>query len=172
MRAELRSRQMSRARLRDVAFCRFVSFANGDLRASERTFQLLFQVTGRAGRSGRKSIALLQTYQPEETVLKALINKDREGFYAGEIENRKKMSLPPFGRLAALIISGKERECVKEWAQKIKKIAPYRKDIELLGPTEAPLALIRGRYRFRLLIHAQRAVKTQIFIKDIYQMLV
>jgi len=87
-----------------------LGLANGDLRASERTFQLLSQVTGRAGRSGGKSVGLLQSYQPEHPVIQAIAQGDREAFYRQEIENRRQAKLPPFGRLAGLIISAANRQ--------------------------------------------------------------
>jgi len=142
-----------------------IGLANGDPRAAERTFQLLSQVTGRAGREHAESCGLIQTYQPDHPVMKAIIANDREAFYAREIEERKPNHLPPFGRLAALIVSGEERPEAENHARALRRAAPAASEITVLGPAEAPLALIRGRYRFRLLVHGHRHVDIQAFVR-------
>ena len=128
-----------------------LGLANGDPRAAERTFQLLHQVVGRAGREGRRGIGYLQTHQPEHPVMRALISGDREAFYAREIEERERTGYPPFGRLASLIVSGGDRHETEAHARKIAAAAPLDDDVRVLGPAEAPLAIVRGRFRFRLL---------------------
>lgn len=142
-----------------------LGLANGDPRAAERTFQLLSQVTGRAGRTGKKSIGLLQTYQPDHPVMRAIVSGDAEAFYAREIEERERSALPPFGRLAALVISAATRPEAENHARALRRAAPEAADLMVLGPAEAPLALVRGRYRFRLLIHGARRSDLQGFIR-------
>ncbi|OJF96433.1 primosomal protein N' [Pararhizobium antarcticum] len=142
-----------------------IGLANGDPRAAERTFQLLSQVTGRAGRTGLKSLGLLQTYQPQHPVMQAIVSGDSDAFYAREIHEREKALLPPFGRLASLIISADSRADAEGHARAMRLAAPRVKGISLLGPAEAPLALIRGRHRFRLLVHGRRNSDMQAFVK-------
>ena len=134
-----------------------LGLANGDPRAAERTFQLLHQVVGRAGREGRRGIGYLQTHQPEHPVMRALISGDREAFYAREIEERERTGYPPFGRLASLIVSGGDRHEAEAHARKIAAAAPLDDNVRVLGPAEAPLAIVRGRFRFRLLVKSPRA---------------
>jgi primosomal protein N' (replication factor Y) (superfamily II helicase) len=134
-----------------------LGLANGDPRAAERTFQLLHQVAGRAGREEGRGLGFLQTHQPEHPVMRALISGDREAFYAKEIEERERAGYPPFGRLAALIVSGGDKHEAESFARKIAAAAPLDNDVRVLGPAEAPLALVRGRYRFRILVKSPRA---------------
>jgi primosomal protein N' (replication factor Y) len=142
-----------------------LGLARGDLRAAERTFQLLSQVTGRAGRSGGASRALVQTFAPEHPVMQAIVAGDREAFYAREIGERRAAGLPPFGRLAGIVVSGPERGAVQSYAAALRRAAPPRPDVEVLGPAEAPLALIRGRHRFRLLVQAPRTADLQAWLR-------
>jgi primosomal protein N' (replication factor Y) len=134
-----------------------LGLAHGDPRAAERTFQLLTQVTGRAGRAGQASRGLLQTYSPEHPVIQALVSHDREAFYATEIETRRRGHLPPFGRLAAIIVSAADRRTAEAHARAMAMAAPLEEGVRLLGPAEAPLAVLRGRYRFRLLAQSGSA---------------
>jgi primosomal protein N' (replication factor Y) len=142
-----------------------LGLANGDPRAAERTFQLLNQVTGRAGRTGRKSLGLLQTYQPDHPVMRAIVSGDSEAFYAREIEERERSALPPFGRLAALIISADNRPDAENHARALRRAAPHSSEVSVLGPAEAPLALVRGRHRFRILVHGTKRADIQGFIR-------
>ena len=144
-----------------------LGLANGDPRAAERTFQLLSQVTGRAGRTGLKSHGLLQTYQPQHPVMQAIVSGDATAFYDREIVEREKAMLPPFGRLASLIISADTRQEAEAHARGLRAAAPPATGIMLLGPAEAPLALIRGRYRFRLLVHGKRNSDMQSFLRAV-----
>ncbi len=144
-----------------------LGLANGDPRAAERTFQLLSQVTGRAGRTGLKSHGLLQTYQPQHPVMQAIVSGDASAFYEREIIEREKAMLPPFGRLASLIISADSRAEAETHARALRAAAPQAAGIMLLGPAEAPLALIRGRYRFRLLVHGKRNSDMQAFLRAV-----
>jgi primosomal protein N' (replication factor Y) len=133
-----------------------LGLANGDPRAAERTFQLLHQVAGRAGREAGRGLGFLQTHQPEHPVMRALISGDRAAFYDAEIASREKTSYPPFGRLAALVVSGADKHETESFARKLAAASPLDDSVRVLGPAEAPLAVVRGRYRFRLLIKSQR----------------
>ncbi|MEE4349312.1 MAG: primosomal protein N' [Pacificimonas sp.] len=136
-----------------------LALQGGDLRAGEKSFQQIMQVSGRAGRGAKPGEVLIQTHQPEEPVLDALIRGDAEGFYIAEIEARRAAAMPPFGRLAALIISGPDEASVAETARAIGRAAPRGIDnFSVIGPAPAPLSLLRGRYRHRLLAHAARRV--------------
>ena len=137
----------------------------GDLRAAERTFQLLMQATGRAGRAERPGRALLQTWTPEHPVLQALAAGDRDIFLATESEERRLAALPPFGRLAALILSGDKADAVEKAAQLLAGAIPNAERLEVYGPADAPLALVRGRRRKRLLVRADRDVDIQAFLR-------
>lgn len=146
-----------------------LGLANGDPRAAERTFQLLNQVTGRAGRTGLKSHGLLQTYQPQHPVMQAIVSGDPAAFYEREITEREKAVLPPFGRLASVIVSADGRGDAELHARGLRAAAPQISGISVLGPAEAPLALVRGRHRFRLLIHGRRNSDMQGFLKSMME---
>src|SRR6202161_3989618 len=143
-----------------------LGLSNGDPRAAERTFQLLNQVIGRAGRDQGRGVGYLQTHQPEHPVMKALVACDREAFYASEIAARERTGYPPFGRLASLIISAGDRPTAEGFARKLASIAPIDERIQVLGPAEAPLAVIKGRYRFRLLVKALRNVDVSDYLRE------
>jgi len=128
----------------------------GDLRAAERTYQVLHQVAGRSGRAHRPGRALLQTYMPEHPVMEALISGDRDSFMAREQEARRAQGLPPFGRLVALIISGQDEAQVSAIARDLGRAAPRQQNVEILGPAPAPLKLLRGRFRYRFLLKCSR----------------
>jgi primosomal protein N' (replication factor Y) len=142
-----------------------LGLAHADPRAAERTFQLLSQVTGRAGRDAIPGRGLLQTYMPETPVIRALVSGDREAFLAHEIEDRKDAMLPPFGRLAAILIAGSAKEEAERYARAVAFAAPPARNIEVLGPAEAPLPVIRGRHRFRLLVKSPRAADLQAYLR-------
>ncbi len=143
-----------------------LSLATGDPRAAERTFQLLSQVTGRAGREdGVDGRGLIQTHLPEHPVMQAIIANDRESFLAQEIAARREAGMPPFGRLAALIVSAKTKPEADAYARILTNAAPRSAKISVLGPAEAPLALIRGRYRYRLLVKATRDADLQAYLR-------
>ncbi|MFM2279928.1 MAG: primosome assembly protein PriA, partial [Pseudomonadota bacterium] len=146
-----------------------IGLANGDPRAAERTFQLLSQVTGRAGRTGLKSHGLIQTYQPLHPVMQAIVSGDPEMFYEREIVEREKALMPPFGRLAAIIVSADSRADAEAHARGLRQAAPPVSGISVLGPAEAPLALVRGRHRFRLLVHGRRGADMQGFVSTMIQ---
>jgi primosomal protein N' (replication factor Y) len=131
-----------------------LGLGGGDLRAAERTFQLLYQVAGRAGREERPGRVLIQTHLPEHPVMQALAVGDKDRFLAVELEERRIGEMPPCGRLAALILSGGDAERVKAEARRIAQAAPETEAAFVMGPAPAPLALLRGRYRERLLVKA------------------
>ncbi|WGR99688.1 primosomal protein N' [Bradyrhizobium sp. ISRA443] len=143
-----------------------LGLSNGDPRAAERTFQLLNQVVGRAGREQGRGVGYLQTHQREHPVIKALIANDREAFYASEIEIRERTGYPPFGRLASLIVSAGDRPTAEGFARKLAAVAPLDERIQVLGPAEAPLAVIKGRYRFRLLVKSLRNVDLSQYLRE------
>lgn len=137
-----------------------------DPRASERTFQLLHQVIGRAGRAEIEGIGLLQSYNPEHPVLKALMAGDRDAFYREELVIRERAGMPPFGRLAGLIISSTDKARALAHARALVRTAPeHPQDVHILGPAEAPIAQLRGRYRFRLLVKAPRHFDMQGYLR-------
>ena len=119
-----------------------LGLSHGDPRAAERTWQLLTQVTGRAGRAGQRSRGLIQTYSPEHPVVQALVSGDREAFYAAEIETRRRGGLPPFGRLASIIVSAADRHTAQAHARAMAMAAPLEEGVRLLGPAEAPFAVL------------------------------
>jgi primosomal protein N' (replication factor Y) (superfamily II helicase) len=159
-----------------------IGLTSGDPRAAERTFQLLQQVTGRAGRFETAGRAYIQTWQPEHPVMRALLSGDAERFYAEEIDQRRRAGLPPFGRLAAIIVSAKDAAAAQAHARALVQAAfslppsggwrlasagslSKADEMTLLGPAEAPIAVIRGRHRFRLLVKAPRSADLQGFLR-------
>jgi primosomal protein N' (replication factor Y) len=136
----------------------------GDLRAAERTFQLLAQATGRAGRRDRPGRALLQTYAPEHAVMQALQAQDRDAFVAAELEERELAKLPPFGRLAAVIGSGPDAAQLEAFMREMARVAPNAEGVEVYGPADAPLGLVRGRRRKRFLVRADRGVDLSAYM--------
>ncbi len=133
----------------------------GDPRASERTFQLLHQVAGRAGRAEREGRVLLQTYYPDHPVMQALISSDREAFYEAEQVSRQGAQLPPFGRLAALIVEGRDGAKVEEVARRCAHVLAREKNIQILGPAPAPLQRLRKNIRWRLLLSSGLETRLQ-----------
>jgi primosomal protein N' (replication factor Y) len=142
-----------------------LGLGQADPRATERTFQLLHQVTGRAGRALVTGRGLVQTYMPEHPVMQAIISGDRDAFLEREIRQRQSALLPPYGRLAALIVSARDKELAELYARDVARHAPPAQKIEVLGPAEAPLAIIRGRYRWRLLVRAPRELDLQAYLR-------
>jgi primosomal protein N' (replication factor Y) len=137
----------------------------GDLRAGERTYQQVAQVAGRAGRRGRPGTVLIQTHQPGAPLLRALAAQDRDGFLAAERSARERAGMPPFGRLAALILSGPEEERVAAAADALAAGAPRVPGLRILGPAPAPLAMLRGRHRVRFLLQAPRTFRLQDHVR-------
>ena len=137
-----------------------------DLRASEQTFQLLSQVSGRAGRGEKKGTVYLQTLYPENAVLKALVDNDRSRFLEIEKQTRQLLKMPPFGRLAAIIVSGTNKDSVEKTAIYLGQTAPNNDYINTLGPAQAPIYMLRGKYRYRLLLKTAKNIKIQAVIQE------
>ena len=142
-----------------------LGLAQADPRAAERTFQLLSQVTGRAGREAIAGRGLIQTYMPDHPVITALVSGDRDKFLEREIEARCEAALPPFGRLASLLVSASARDAAESYARSVALAAPPAAKIQVLGPAEAPLSVIRGRHRYRLLVKAAREADLQAYLR-------
>jgi primosomal protein N' (replication factor Y) len=143
-----------------------LGLSGGDLRAGERTFQMLHQVAGRAGRADRPGRVLLQTFDPGHPVMRALAAHDRDRFLALESEERRSRHMPPFGRLAALIISAPDADQADQTAAALARAAPHLKGVEVLGPAPAPLAVLRGRHRRRFLVKTDRQVNLQAVLRQ------
>ncbi len=147
-----------------------LGLSGGDLRAAERTYQLLSQVTGRAGRAAtpgqRRGRALLQTYQPDAPVLRAMERGDRDAFLAAEAESRCAYGYPPYGRLAAVLLRSDREAALHEAARALAAAVPNGDGVEVLGPARAPIYRLRGEARMRFLVKARRDVNLQAFIKD------
>lgn len=142
-----------------------LGLGHGDPRAAERTYQMLAQVTGRAGRFEGDGRAILQTRAPDHPVIQAIANADAEGFYARELNERRQVGLPPFGRLAAILVTAETRAAAASHANQFALARPEDDQVHVFGPAEAPIAVIRGQHRFRLLVQAPRATDLQAFLR-------
>ena len=142
-----------------------LGLSGGDLRAAERTYQLLYQVAGRAGRAEHPGRVLIQTFMPEHPVIAAIQAGDRDAFLTAEAQGREDARMPPYGRLVGLIVSGTDESAVDAGARALGRTAPQGPDIQVLGPAPAPLAMIRGRHRRRLLLKAGRGTAVQPIIR-------
>lgn len=136
----------------------------GDLRAGERTYQLLSQVAGRAGRAERPGRAMIQTYQPDNPAMQALAAGDRDGFLQIERDVREELTLPPFGRMAAMVLSAPDPAMAKEIGLAAGKAAPHGDGITVYGPAPAPISILRGRHRLRFLITARRDIDLSAYM--------
>ena len=143
-----------------------LGLTGGDLRATERTYQLLHQVAGRAGRAERPGLVYLQTFMPEHPVMKALVSDDRDRFIAAEAGSRRAGGWPPFGRLAAIILSAPDADAADRAARDFALTAPHLEGVEVLGPAPAPLEKLRGRHRRRFLVKAPRNANLQTVLRD------
>ncbi len=137
----------------------------GDLRAAERTYQQVAQVAGRAGRGAKPGEVLIQTRHTDSPVIAALEAGDRDAFYEAETEARKDAGAPPFGRWAAIILSSEDEREARAAAMRLGDTRPEQNDLYILGPAPAPLALLRGRYRYRFLVNARRSANLQKVIR-------
>jgi primosomal protein N' (replication factor Y) len=142
-----------------------LGLAGGDLRAAERSFQQIQQVAGRAGRGTLPGEVFIQTHQPQAPVMRALAAGDRDGFLAAERAARMAATMPPFGRLCALILSSPDAAAAAAAARALAMAAPAVSGIDVWGPAPAPLAMLRGRHRQRLLVHAGRHVRLQDYVR-------
>ncbi|SHN52709.1 primosomal protein N' [Erythrobacter sanguineus] len=138
----------------------------GDLRAGERTYSQIAQVAGRAGREAKAGEVLIQTRHPDAPVIAALADGDRDAFYAAETEARRDAGAPPFGRWAAIILSSEDEKEARQAAARLGDVRPRFDDCQILGPAPAPLALLRGRYRYRFLVNARRSANLQAVLRD------
>jgi primosomal protein N' (replication factor Y) len=138
-----------------------LGLAGGDLRAAERTYQVLHQVSGRAGRAEKPGAVMLQSYQPDHPVIRALAAQDRDGFVAAELDGRRSLGFPPYGRLAALVLSGDDEAKVTGFARTLAGVVPHAEGVEIWGPAPAPLYRLKGSYRLRFLVKTARRVSIQ-----------
>ena len=138
-----------------------LGLSGGDPRASERTWQQLEQVAGRAGRAEKSGRVLFQTYAPDHPVIKALLSGDGQRFLEQEARARAEQKLPPYGKLAAVVVSGADFNHVVQTARRLSAAAPQDKAVTILGPAPAPMAYLKGKYRYRLLVKAEKSVKLQ-----------
>jgi primosomal protein N' (replication factor Y) (superfamily II helicase) len=143
-----------------------IGFGQGDPRAAERTYQILRQVAGRAGREELAGHAFIQTYAPEHPAIDALIKGDRDAFYDHERAIRKRSGFPPYGRLASIILTGASQNAVEQFARSLARSAPAADGVRVLGPAPAPIAVIRGRHRYRLLVKTKRDFNMQKYISQ------
>jgi primosomal protein N' (replication factor Y) len=143
-----------------------LGLGGGDLRAGERTFQVLHQVSGRAGRGEHAGHVLVQSFMPEHRVIQTLVKNDRDAFLEVEAQERIAAQMPPAGRLAAIIVSSKYEDKAKRHADALANCAPNAEGFRVLGPAQAPLFKIRNNYRYRLLVKAPRNTQIQKFISD------
>jgi primosomal protein N' (replication factor Y) len=143
-----------------------LGLSGGDLRASERTWQLLHQVAGRAGREQAPGRVLLQTFMPQSRVMQSLTQHDRDAFVAVEMEERAQAHMPPYARLAAIIVSGTNPMKTEDTARALARMAPHAQGLSLLGPAQAAIYKLRNHYRWRLLLSADKTFPMQEYIRD------
>ena len=150
-----------------------LGLGGGDLRAAERTYQLLWQVAGRSGRGERPGKVLIQTFQPQHPVMQALVvgpqdnpNEARDKFMQAEADARQAAGMPPFGRLAALILSGSDIVKLEQAARDLNEIRPQFAGVDIYGPAQAPLSRVRGQFRIRFLIRCDRQVAIGKVVED------
>ena len=143
-----------------------MSLSGGDLRASEKAFQVLHQVSGRAGRENKKGTVIIQTHDPENQVIEALKKNNRDYFLKIESDNREIANLPPFGKLVSLILSSKDERKLIEFTNALKVDAPKYEKITILGPAPAPISLLRGKHRYRFLIKSSKNINIQKVVKN------
>ncbi|MEM6602609.1 MAG: primosomal protein N' [Pseudomonadota bacterium] len=143
-----------------------LGLGGGDLRAGEKTFQILEQVSGRAGRAvGKQGTVYVQSYNPHHPVMEALAARDRDAFLDNEAQTRLDIGHPPFGKLAAFILSAKDHKMLYDFATFLSTKQPAAKDITIYGPAPAAMFMLRSRYRYRFLIKAKRNINIQDYIR-------
>ena len=147
-----------------------LSLENSDLRAAEKTYQLLHQVSGRSGRFEDKGMVIVQTKNPESSIIKALQQQKRDLFYKIELESRYKANMPPFSRLIALIVSGENQIVTEKAASELVKNIPHNKGLEVFGPSPAAISFLNNKYRYRILlkIHDKNSLFVQKNFKNWY----
>jgi primosomal protein N' (replication factor Y) len=150
-----------------------MSFSSSDLRANENTFQLLTQVSGRAGREAKKGEVVIQTYNPDNSVMQAIKNNDREAFVKQELLDRENALMPPFAKLGALILSSRNKEVLEKFCYLLKQKMPIGIDgIQVYGPIDSPLSYLKNNYRKRFLIVVDKKIKIQDIIKKWLSMVI
>ncbi len=140
--------------------------SGGDLRSAEKTYQLLHQVAGRAGREEQKGEVIIQTYQPENIIIKALVEHNREDFINYELKMRQESHMPPYSRLATIVIADIMLKRAELFAKELVKVAPYHPVIKIFGPMPAILAKLKKKYRYRILIKAEKNFNIQSYIQN------
>ncbi|MBC8035783.1 MAG: primosomal protein N', partial [Rhizobiales bacterium] len=143
-----------------------LALESSDPRGAERTWALMAQVAGRSGRGKKPGNALIQTHLPEHPLMQALAKGDRDGYLGQEKAIRENAGLPPYGRLAAVIVSGRDGPETERFARAIGRLSPLAEGVTVLGPAPAPIHLVRGRHRWRFLVKAQRKVNIQSFLRQ------
>lgn len=145
-----------------------LSLQGSDLRAAEKTFQLMRQVAGRAGRADKPGLAVMQTFQPEHPVIGAIATGDEETFWQAEAAQRKAAGVPPYGRLAGIVLSGADQQTVFEFATALSRATAPLQAIgaQVFGPAPAPVSRIRGRHRMRLLVKARKTAALQPALRN------
>jgi len=143
-----------------------LGLAGGDLRSGERTYQLLNQVAGRAGREQLPGHVYLQTFTPQHPVLQALVTGRRDDFLEIETAGRRLNSLPPYGRLASLIISSRDKSMVETYVKQLARVTPSISGVHILGPAPAALSMVRNWHRWRFLLTAPKDTKLQPIIRS------
>ncbi|MBN8512544.1 MAG: primosomal protein N' [Rickettsiales bacterium] len=141
-----------------------IGFIGGDLRATERTFQLLNQVSGRAGREGTRGKVVIQTLIPEHKVIDSFVKNDEKKFFSEELESRKKTSMPPYSKAAVITVTGKNAAKTKDISKQILMVAP-KSSARILGPTEAMMYKLSGKYRYKILVISEKNFNLQKFLK-------
>jgi primosomal protein N' (replication factor Y) len=137
-----------------------------DFRAGEHTFQQLFQVAGRAGRGEKPGRVLLQTYQPDHPVLRAICAGDRDAFMATDMESRRAAKMPPFGQLIAIIAEAAREDVLRKFCADLATAAPNLSGGKIMGPIEAGVYQIRGWYRMRFLVAGDERANLQPAVKQ------
>ncbi len=143
-----------------------LALESSDPRGAERTWALMVQVAGRSGRGKKPGQALIQTYLPEHPLMQALAKGNRDGYLGQEKAIRESAALPPYGRLAAVIVSGRDGTETERFARHIGRLTPLAEGVTVLGPAPAPIHLVRGRHRWRFLLKAERHVNMQDFLRQ------
>ena len=141
------------------------SFFGSDIRSTEKNYQLLHQLSGRAGRFDDNSIFILQTYEENNKLVKALLDKDIHKFYSEELDFRKQSNLPPFSKLISLIVSGPNQILVQKNSILIKNLLPQSNNMKVYGPVTAPISKIKSNFRSRILIKYHTSIRPQILLK-------
>ena len=142
-----------------------MGLAGGDLRAAERTWQMLTQVAGRAGRDSIAGVAMIQSWQPQQAVYRALVNSDRAAFLETERKQRQQAGMPPFGRLATVLLTATSPPQLEQAARQLAAVMPHYEGVSILGPAPAAMARLKGRHRLRFLLSGDREVNIQEILR-------